>query len=378
MKKALVPVLILLAAALIAYWLFLRGDGNSGGPGGPPGGFGGMGGGALVVLEPVNYERLANEIEAIGTIRALESVVLTAKVSDTISALHFDDGDLVEAGTVLVELTNREEQALLAEAQANLADGRRQLRRFEELVQQGSVPVSQVDEARSRVEGQEARLEALLARLDDRLIRAPFDGVLGFREVSPGTLVSPGTAITTIDDISTVRLDFSVPEVFLGALASGQRVIARSAAYPGEQFEGEISSIGTRVDPISRAATVRARLPNDGLRLRPGMLMTLRLVTAEREALVVPERAVTQIDTRAFVYVSANGVAEQRTVRLGDRQRGMVEILDGLAAGEEIVTDGVIRVRPGARLMTEADMAGRGGPGSGRPGGGPLGRPGGS
>ncbi len=359
MKKSLVPLLILLVAGLAAYGLFLHNGNNGGSAGGPPAGFGGMGGGALVVLEAVEYERLANEIEAIGTVRALESVTLTPKVSDTVSAIHFEDGDLVEAGTILLELTNREEQALLAEAQANLEDGRRQLRRLEELVQQGSVPVSQVDEARSRVDAQEARLEALLARLDDRLIRAPFDGALGFREVSQGTLVSPGTAITTIDDISSIRLEFSVPEVFLGVLAPGQRVVARSAAYPDETFEGEISSIGSRVDPVSRAATVRARIPNDELRLRPGMLMTLRLVTAERDALVVPERAVTQIDTRAFVYVANDGIAEQRTVRLGDRQPGRVEILDGLEAGEEIVTDGVIRVRPGARLMTEAGMSNR-------------------
>jgi membrane fusion protein, multidrug efflux system len=224
-------------------------------------------------------------------------------------------------------------------------------------VRQGSVPVSQVDEARSRVQAQQARFEALTARLDDRLIRAPFSGQLGFRQVSEGTLVTPGTEITTLDDISVIKLDFSVPEVFLGDLGSGQSIAAQSAAYRDREFEGTVSSIGSRVDPVSRAAAVRALVQNEDGQLRPGMLMTVRLRTGEREALVVPERATVQIDRRVFVFVAEEGHSVRRQIETGARRDGMVEVVSGLTAGELVVTDGIIKVRDGGRIMTSRDAA---------------------
>jgi membrane fusion protein, multidrug efflux system len=353
--KKLVGLVIALALAGAGYWLFgpqpsqpvPRGPGGFGGPAGmaPP----------LVIVEPVRAAILSDDIEAVGTTAANESVTLTAKVTERVSKVRFEDGDLVSAGDILVELTRTEERALLAEAEATLLETRRQLRRLEELVGQGSVPVSQVDEARSRVKAQEARFDALTARLDDRLIRAPFSGILGFRQVSEGTLVTPGTAITTLDDISLVKLDFTVPEVFLGILGRGLAVSARSAAFPGREFTGEVSSVGSRVDPVSRAAVLRALIPNDDGLLRPGMLLTVRLRTAEREALVVPERATVQVDRDVFVFVAEEGHSIRRKIVAGARRDGMVEVLDGLDAGELVITDGIIKVRDRGRIMTNRD-----------------------
>ncbi len=312
----------------------------------------------LVVTAAAEPRIIRAEVEAIGTARANESVVITAKVTDTVSKVRFDDGGLVEAGDVLLELTNREETALLAEAKANVDDARTQLQRLENLLAQRTVPVSQVDEARARFAAAEARYQSVVARLADRLIRAPFGGLLGFRQVSEGTLITPGTAITTLDDVSIIKLDFSLPEIYLNLLHPGMELAARSVAYPERTFEATVRTIDSRVDPVTRAATVRAHIDNAEMLLRPGMLLTVRLVTAQREALMVPEDALVQRGDEVFVYTVADGHADIREVRHGDRYRGWVEITDGLGPGELVITEGVIKVRPGAPVRT-ADTAAR-------------------
>ena len=241
----------------VYYWQTeLQPPSGAGEPVGGPGGFGGGGGFGgraqtlpLVGVTPAGYDTIYDTVQAIGTAQANESLTVTAKVTDTVRAVDFDDGDFVEAGDVLVQLTNREEEALLAEARANLDDAELQLARVENLAQQNLIPASELDTARSRAEASQARLDTVLARLSDRLILAPFSGVLGFRQVSPGTLLQPNTPITTLDDISTIKLDFTVPETFLGALAPGSRVFAESASYPNREFEGEVRTVGSRVDP---------------------------------------------------------------------------------------------------------------------------------
>jgi membrane fusion protein (multidrug efflux system) len=245
------------------------------GPGGAaPGGFGGRAETApLVRVAAVGYGTLVDSVEAIGTANANESLTLTAKVTDTVSSVDFDDGDYVESGDVLVQLTNREEEAQLAEAQANLTDAEAQLRRVANLAEQDLVPDSELDAARSRADASQARLDSVVARLSDRLIRAPFAGVLGFRQISPGTLLQPNTPITTLDDISVIKLDFTVPETFLGAMSEGAAVLARSASYPDREFHGVVRSVGSRVDPVTRAIQVRAHVPNEDAALRPGMLL---------------------------------------------------------------------------------------------------------
>jgi len=295
-------------------------------------------------------------IEAVGTLVSNESMTVTSKVSDIISRIHFEDGQLVQQGDVLVELTNQEQAAQLAEARANLTDSLNQLRRLETLGA-NVASASLIDEARNRAEANQARLDATLARLDDRLIRAPFSGMLGFREVSPGSLVSPGVRITTLDDISSLKLDFTVPETALSAVKVGDRVTARSAAFPGELFEGDVTSVGSRIDPVTRSVSVRAILENPGLRLRPGMLMTLILIADEREALVIPEAALVQRGTSAMVFVVGNDMrAREREIELERRIPGRVVVASGIAPGERIVVDGIMGVRNNGlvRLIPES------------------------
>jgi membrane fusion protein (multidrug efflux system) len=205
------------------------------------------------------------------------------------------------------------------------------------------------------MESARARLDATRARLSDRVITAPFAGVLGFRQVSPGTLVTPGTTIASLDDVSVMKLDFSVPESFLSALAPGQAISATSVAFPDRDFTGEVVTIDSRVDPVTRAVTVRATLPNPDRLLRPGMLLTVEVFQPERQALVVPEIAVIQVSRSAHVYrLKPDDTVEQVDVELGQRRRGEVEILDGLSAGDRIVVDGAVKLRDGSAITDVA------------------------
>ncbi len=352
----------LLVGGGVYYWQSQQ----SAAPAGAGGGFGRGGGGfggrqqaaPLVRVQPVEREQLFDTIDAIGTASANESLIVTAKVTDTVSAVDFEDGDYVEAGAVLVQLTNREEEALLAEARANLDDALSQLARIENLAAQNLISVSELDIARSRADASQARLDTVVARLRDRLIQAPFAGVLGFRQVSPGTLLQPNTPITTLDDISIIKLDFTVPETFLGAMRPGGTVFARAASYPDRQFEGVIRTVGSRVDPVTRAIQVRAHIDNAERLLRPGMLLTVGIVMSERTALVVPENSVYQIQDRAYVYVvDSELIARERQIQTGARRFGSVEVLGGLEAGEQVVIEGIVKLRDGVQVrLTEPDF----------------------
>ncbi|MEE2804045.1 MAG: efflux RND transporter periplasmic adaptor subunit [Pseudomonadota bacterium] len=306
----------------------------------------------LVVAAPVALQPLQEIIEALGTAQANESVTVTASLTDTVRRINFGDGGYVEAGDVLVELTSEEEEAQLAEARADLDEARRQLMRLEDLDKRGIVATSDVDMARSAAKAAEARLNAELARLKDRLIRAPFSGLLGFREVSPGTLLGPSDTITTIDDVSQIKLDFTVSEKFLAVMQPGRRIYASSASWPDREFEGVVRAVASRVDPVTRAVVVRAIIPNEDRALRPGMLLTVRVVAAESIAIVVPERSVVQVGNSSFVYiVGSDQRAYQREVELGARQLGIVEVLKGLEEDELLVTEGIIKLREGALVQ---------------------------
>jgi membrane fusion protein, multidrug efflux system len=343
------PLLFVRSATLLAsLLLFAAGCGSDV----PPAAGGGNGPRATpVITAEVRQQQWSDTIEALGTARANESLTLSAKVSETVERVNFEDGDLATEGMVLVDLSGRAEVASLEEAQAAYTEALQQFERLNELVGQGTVARSALDSAIATRDAARARMNAIRARLSDRVITAPFAGLLGFRQVSPGTLVTPGTAIATLDDISVIKLDFSVPETFLAALAPGQRIEARSAAWAGQVFEGVVSTLDSRVDPVTRAIVVRAEIPNKDAKLRPGMLLTVSLQQAPRPLLAVPELALVQVGTTQSVFrLADDGSVEQVTVRSGSRRRGEVEIVEGLAAGDRIVVEGVGKLRPGMRV----------------------------
>lgn len=303
-----------------------------------------------VVTETVSLHSISDRIEAVGTTRANESVELSPRVSNAITAIHFEEGALVEKGQVMVELESSEARANLAAARADLVEIRTRLERTRQLIENQAVSRSQLDQQQAQMQAAEARVEAAQAALRDHTLRAPFDGRVGLRRVSVGSLVSPGDAITTIDDILRMKLDFAVPESYLAALETGQAVSAHSIAYPGEEFTGVVESIDTRIDPVTRTVTVRGRIANEEGRLRPGMFMTVILEKNRREAMVVPEIALVPEADRKFVFVVRNDEAMQREVEIGTRMPGRVEITTGLEPGEEIVVEGTQSLRHGSQV----------------------------
>jgi membrane fusion protein (multidrug efflux system) len=300
-----------------------------------------------VVTAEAKIEPLGVEIEAVGTARANESVEVTSKASNTVTAIRFQEGDRVRKGDILVELDSAEARASLAEAEAALAESQNNFKRSRDLYTQQALSVSQLDLIEATLKANQARVDVAKARLADTIIRASFDGKTGFRRVSVGSLVSPGTVITTLDDTSVIKLDFTVAETYLYALEKGLPVTAATAGLPGRQFNGKVSQIDSRVDPVSRSIAVRAELPNPKGELRPGMFMTVKLQGEMSPALLVPENAIVPEQGRTFVFVVEEGEASRREVKLGKRRPGVVEIVDGLKEHERVVVEGTQNLRDG-------------------------------
>lgn len=317
-----------------------------------------------VIVAAARLAPLEDRTEALGTLRANESVVITAKVTESISALHFDDGQQVARGDLLVEMTSSAEHALVEEASARVAEAQRQYDRIAPLAASGSAAAAQLDERRRDLDTARAALLALEARLADRLIKAPFAGVVGLRDVSLGTLVTPGQRITTLDDLSIMKLDFPVPSSLLATLVPGLAIEARTSAFPDRGFDGTVSAVDSRVDPVTRAVQVRALIPNpDGL-LRPGMLMRVDLLRNPRDALVVPESALLQRGKTHYVMrIEETGGdeprAERRQVQIGARRPGLVEITAGLARDDRVITHGADKARPGEPVTVLAEEDGQ-------------------
>lgn len=330
--------------------------------GGRPGGGGGPGGPApQVVAAQAAMHTFNDGLRAIGTAQARESIVLTPKVADTIRIIRFDSGDRVRRGQVLVEMSSVEQAADLAEARASNEAAQEELRRTQELFDRGFASQARLDTVRASAEASAARLSAGGSRIADRTIRAPFAGVVGLRTASPGQYMRPGEQIGTLDDISEIKLDFDVPETQIARLAQGVEIVARTAAYPDRTFNGTIADIDSRVDPTTRTVRVRAMLPNTDEALRPGMLLTVEVRSNPRQGLAIPEIAILDQADGAFVYrvIARDGGQAVELVRVttGQRSDGMAEVLSGLEAGNQVITEGVQSVRPGQPVQVGAPSA---------------------
>jgi membrane fusion protein (multidrug efflux system) len=317
-----------------------------------------------VLVAEVVEDDFVDRIEALGTLKANESVELTVNVTETITAIHFDDGQRVEAGQVLVEMTNSEEHAQLQEARATLNEAKRQYNRVSRLESRGIEAQSLLDQRQREVDTARARLAAIESRLADRLISAPFSGVIGLRNVSVGALVETGDTITTLDDDTTMKLEFAVPSVYLAELQPGLMIHARSRAYRDRNFEGEVKAVDSRVDPVNRSILVRAMIPNPDRLLKPGMLMTVELRHNPRRTQVIPESALMPKGSEQFVFVvEADSEAEEkrvvrRKISIGSRRPGEVEVLSGLHAGERVIIHGTDKAKAGGRVRIKGVHSG--------------------
>ncbi|MCB1884027.1 MAG: efflux RND transporter periplasmic adaptor subunit [Geminicoccaceae bacterium] len=306
---------------------------------------------AAVVVAEAKRGLVQDTIEVVGTTRANRSVDIVPVAAGRIVRIGAQEGREVAAGEVLFELDDAQARAAVREAEATLKNLQGQYDRARRLSSNSVVSEASVDELASGVAGAEARLAAVRAELDDRTIRAPFEGAVGLIDVSVGAYVTAGTVLTTLDDLTPIELQFGVPENFLGRVAPGGTITASAAAFPGEAFEGRIAEIGTRIDPRSRAFTVRASLPNPARRLPEGLFMTADLVLDSRpDAVLVPLESLIAEGPETYVYAVRDGKASRVPVEVGRRLATEAEIRRGLEPGERVVVQGQQRLRDGAAV----------------------------
>jgi membrane fusion protein, multidrug efflux system len=333
-------------AALVVPLLLLQGCGK---------GAGKADGGSepLVVVATVQPHDFADRIEAVGTAYAREATTLTSTVTERIVRLNFTDGAFVQKGAVIAELRQAQQSASYADARARLVGAEQRLERMRALQERGFATNASLDEQVALRDSAHAQAGLAQAQIGDRVIRAPFSGVVGLRRLSVGATAQAGTEIATISDISMIKLDFPLPEAFLSALRVGQTIEAHAAAYPGDVFRGTIDSIDPVVDPATRSLMVRALLPNGDRRLHPGMLLTVSVVSNPRRSLAVPELALVGERDRNFVFkVDRERTALKTPVEIGVRQDQLVEIKRGLKAGDRFIAEGVVKARDGGKVKS--------------------------
>lgn len=310
----------------------------------------------------VRADTVIEAVTAVGTLLASESVVIRPEIDGRIAAIHFQEGQLVRKGDRLVSLDASEVDAQLASAVAAANLNRSRLARSEELHAKKFISAQALDEARENLNQTDARVAEIKAKLAKSTIRAPFEGVTGLRQVSPGAYVKAGQDVARLEGIGVLKLDFRVPELYLSKIRVGQPLQVTVDAYPGENFSGTIYAIEPAVDEATRTVLLRARLPNPGVRLKPGMFARVNLELEKREnALVVPEQAIVPRGGGRFVFRIVDGKAVSTKVELGVRRPGEVEIVSGLAAGQSIVADGQLKLQDGTAVnpVTEKPPAAR-------------------
>ena len=332
----------LVAHSLIPLLLALSAGAPAQAPGGKPPG-------VTVKASPVKVGTLSTDVSAVGTLLANESVMLRPEIAGRVVAIHFDEGQAVSKGAKLVTLDQSEYKAILAQSEAEAKLATRRFERSQELRKQNFISQEAVDESRSNLDRSAARRQETEVKLAKSELRAPFAGIVGLRQVSPGAYVKEGADIARLEDIDSIKLDFRIPEVYLGSLRPDQEVAVRVDAYPNQAFKGRIYALEPGVDEKSRTLLARARIANKDRKLRPGMFARVVLTLGTRDsAIVVPDQAIVPRGESVFVYRVVDGKALLTPVTTGARAPGEVEIVKGLSPTDVVVVDGQLKLQDGA------------------------------
>ncbi|TYK64393.1 efflux RND transporter periplasmic adaptor subunit [Colwellia echini] len=303
-----------------------------------------------VKMIPVVLSEFIETVEGVGTARANEQVNITSKYSDVVEGIYFEDGQSVEAGAILVKLNNQEALAKVSELTANLLESKAHLKRLTELLASRATSTSVVEQQDAKTKAIDAQLMSANAKLNDLTIQAPFAGILGFREVSKGSYIDAGDVITRLDDISKIKVDFHLPERLLTKIHVGQQVSAINSAYRDKTFIGKITAIDSRIDSSTRSIKVRAIINNDNLKLRPGMLLNISVLLQMENILKLPEGSIIPIEDKQYVFVINGDKAVRKSIIIGRRQPGIVEVISGLVEGEKVVVEGALKLREGTAV----------------------------
>ncbi|MEN9481120.1 MAG: hypothetical protein RLZZ298_2515 [Pseudomonadota bacterium] len=326
--------------------------GAPGKPGGPPGGFA-----MAVEVAKVAASDFSDEASAVGSLKSNESVVLRPETAGRIAAIGFKDGAIVSKGTVLVTLDAAVQEAELQQAKANLALAQTSFQRNQELVAKKFLSQQALDTSSANLKVQQATVQLAEAKVGKTRVKAPFNGMLGLRNVSVGDYVKEGQDLINIEDIATLRMDFKLPESYLGRVSKGQAVELTSDALPGQSFKAVLDAVDPLVDQNGRAISARARLDNASGKLRPGMFVRVRLLFGDRkDVLMVPEQAIVP-GAQPAVFKVVDGKATLAKVKIGVRRAAQVEVLEGLVAGDVVVTAGQLKLREGAPVRAIGEGA---------------------
>jgi membrane fusion protein (multidrug efflux system) len=343
--KALALILLVLSVAGLAYWRSMQSTGQpvtpapAAQPARPPTG---------VRVAVVWRETIDEDLQAVGSLLADEAIVLRPEIAGRIEAIRFSEGARVAAGDVLFELNASENRAMLAQTEAQQLLDRQNFERVKEMRQKNLASAQQYDEVLAKLKYSNASVDKERIRLEKMVLRAPFAGVVGLRQVAIGDYVTEGQALVNLEALNPIKLDFKLPERYAAFVRVGLPLTIKVEAYPGRDFGGVVYAIDPRLDEATRTLKVRARLPNESLLLKPGMFATIRLgLKGTRNALFVPEQSVMMKGSDAYVYRLADGKAVLTPVNTGLRRKGNVEVSSGLTAGDRVVTDGQTKLRDG-------------------------------
>lgn len=307
------------------------------------------------LVEVVQPERtlVRDELITFGSLRSDESTVIRPELGGRLAAVHFREGEAVKAGELLVSLDDAIARAELAQAQANLDLAEKSFQRTQLLFKRGASNAQAQDEAQSQQQAARASLALAQARLDKTQIRAPYDGVLGLRQVSVGDYLSAGQDLVNLEVLDPLKVDFRIPQKAVSQVRLGQAIELSLDAYPGERFKGTIIALNPRLDEVGRSQAIRAQVDNRDQRLKPGQFVKVSVILAERpQALLIPEEAVMPMGQLLFVNLVVDGKVERRQIRIGQRLRGKAEVVEGLQGNETLISAGWQKVAPGREVRT--------------------------
>jgi membrane fusion protein (multidrug efflux system) len=292
---------------------------------------------------------LSEQVTAIGTLLSNEAVTVSSEIPGRLKQINFQEGQPVEQGAPLFILDDSVYRAQLADAEAKLKLAEQTHKRTSQLFTNKYATAQSADESASNLAVSTAAVELARVQLEKARIVAPFSGIVGLRHVSVGEYIAAGQALVNLEAIDPVKADFRVPEKFLPAIRVGQTIRIRVDAFPDEAFEGKVYAIDPRLDVAGRSLVVRAMVPNQDERLRPGLFARISvLLQLKQDALSVPEQAIVPQGDSQFVFKIVDGKVQLTKVVTGTRREGRVEIVEGLSAGDQVVTAGQLKIRDGS------------------------------
>lgn len=310
-----------------------------------------------VVVEPVESRPLTPTLGLIGHLQAKQSVVVSSVATGRVIDILVENNQSVEKGQPLILLESSKQQALLAQAKATLGDQKRRLNEFVKLQKRNAITQSELETQRAQVAIAQAQYDSALVDVEDRVVKAPFNGQLGLIDFSLGQWINTGSAVATLDDLSSMQLDIAVPERYLSALAIGMPVSAMTQAWPGQRFVGEVVAIDSRVDIETLNVRVRVQFDNPERRLKSGMLMDAEVHFPAVTALSIQPKALQYAGTERYVYRLTDKQTVQKTqVWIGDTIEDRIVVEKGLQVGDQVVVQGTINLRDGVEVMPRVAM----------------------